>query len=312
MKPGAYLRHVPNKIILILANFCLEFLIKNRRNFTECAEAKMSEKWFSEFRMILACAAFGFAVAVSLQDAHALYIEQIDAAPLKIADHGSTTPSNYFFISLNNIASSKPLQNLDPEMGSRPANGVPTLDGQVRNNPSNLANTFRLQFDDEKQLSNTNIPDIKTEISPYLNIDNRPSALEQGPSIFAEQSAYMDKYTIDFVKTIARNNETDVHTVHRNVSAIAHSLNDGAAYQFDSGHSGASNIIISDPQQVVEYSQVSQMLLQLMKLLSDPRFYMVFVPFCILLYGLNALVEKVTKKRRRKRSKTRRRRRTIR
>ena len=274
----------------------------------------MSEKWFLEFRMMLACAAFGFGVAVSSQDAHALYIEQKYAAPLENADHGSTTLSDYFFISLDNIAVSKPLQNLDPKMGSRArdANSIPALNGQVRNNPSNLANTFRLQFDDEKQLSNTNIPDIKTEVAPHLNTGNRPSALEQEPSILAEQSAYMDRYIIDFVKTIARNNETDVHTVHRNVSAIAHSLNDGAAYQFDSGHSGASNIIISDPQQVVEYSQVSQMLLQLMKLLSDPRFYMVFVPFCILLYGLNALVEKVTKKRRRKRSKTRRRRRTIR
>ena len=180
MKLGIYLCHAPSEIMVILANFYSEFLIKNHRNFTECAEAKMSEKWFSEFRMMLAYAAFGFAMAVSLQNAHALYIEQIDTTTLQIADHGSTTPSNYFFISLDNIAVSKPLQNLDPKMGSRArdANSIPALNGQVRNNPSNLANTFRLQFDDEKQLSNTNIPDIKTEVAPHLNTGNRPSALE--------------------------------------------------------------------------------------------------------------------------------------
>ncbi|MFZ5931832.1 MAG: hypothetical protein ACOY15_11535 [Pseudomonadota bacterium] len=307
MKLGAYLCHVPNEIMVILVNFCSEFLIKNRRNFTECAEAKMSEKWFSEFRMMLACAAFGFAVAVSLQDAHALYIEQKYAAPLENPDHGPATSSDYFFISLDNIslgnislgniAISRPLQSLDSKMGSRsrpgPANGVPALNGQVRNNPSNLANTFRLQFDDEKQLSNTNISDIKTEAAPYLNIDNRPSALEQGFFILAEQSAYMDRYIIDFVRTITRDNEIHVHAVYRNVSAATYPL-----YLFDSGFSGTrdnSYGVNSDQPEVVEHTLISKMLFSLLNSFSDGSFYMYFASFYIVMLGLKSLVEKFIK-----------------
>lgn len=299
MKPGAYLRHVPNRIIIILANFCSDFRIKNRRNFTECTEAKMSGKWFSEFRMMLAYAAFGFAMAVSLQDAHALYIEQKYAAPLENADHGSTTPSDYFFISLDNIAISKPLQNLDPKMGSRPgpANGVPALNGQVQNNPSNLTNTFRLQFDDEKQLSNTNIPDIKTEAAPYLNIGNRPSALEQGPSILAEQDAY-DRFVIDFVKTVARDNEIDIYAIHRNVRAAAYSFHDSAAYQSAPGFSSVpenADGVNSDRQQEIEHTQFSIMLLWFLRSLNDGSFFMYFAPSCIVMLGLKGLVEKFVK-----------------
>ncbi len=257
----------------------------------------MSEKWFLEFRMMLACAAFGFAVAVSSQDAHALYIEQKYAAPLENADHGSTTLSDYFFISLDNIAVSKPLQNLDPKMGSRArdANSIPALNGQVRNNPSNLANTFRLQFDDEKQLSNTNIPDIKTEVAPHLNTGNRPSALEQEPSILAEQSAYMDRYIIDFVKTIARDNEIeiDVHPVYRNVSADTHSL-----YLFDSGFSSTpdnADGVNPDRQQEIEHTEFTRAVVWFLNSLNDGSFFMYFAPSCIVMLGLKGLVEKFVK-----------------
>lgn len=298
MKLGIYLCHAPSEIMVILANFYSEFLIKNHRNFTECAEAKMSEKWFSEFRMMLAYAAFGFAMAVSLQNAHALYIEQIDTTTLQIADYGSTTPSNYFFISLDNIAISTQ-QTLAPETGSRPANGVPALNGQVQNSPSNLANTFRLQFDGEKQLSNTNISDIRTETASYRNIGNRPSAFEPGPSILAEQSAYIDRFVIDFVKTFARDDEIDIYAIHRNFRAAAYSFYDGAAYQSAPGFSSVpenADGVNSDLQQKIEHTQFRILLSWLLRSLNDGSFFMYLASSGVVILGLKGLVEKFSKR----------------
>lgn len=264
----------------------------------------MSGKWFINFRMLLSCAAFGFAMAVGLQDAHAVYIEQMSPPP-GMADNDYTRAYNYNFISLENVAVSKPLQSLDLEMESRTISAIsfPVLIGQAGNNPLNFSNLFRLQIDDEKQLSRINIPDMQAELAPFVNVRKRRAAREQGHSPFAEQSAYMDSYVIDFVNSIAHKNDIEFRSIYRSVNTAAHSLNNSAPFLFDSGLSRTgddSYRVLSNPPEVIEPTIIRKILVWLLNSFYNGSLFMYFIPFCaftLLIFRLKSLLEKFANRR---------------